>query len=74
VTERITLPADTAAELIEMFEFCCDWFDHDRSRLDDSLGRYTAGGYGLAQLREDLRRFADTVGHAPRTGNDEARR
>ena len=29
MTERITLDAADAAELIEMLEFCCDWIDHD---------------------------------------------
>jgi hypothetical protein len=66
MTERIHLDAADAAELIELFEFCCDWFDHDRSRLDDSLWRFT-GGTRLAELRDDLRRFADILAHAPLT-------
>lgn len=65
MTERINLDAADAAELIDLFEFCCDWFDTDRSRLDDSLWRFTGGGTRLGELRDDLRRFADMLGHAP---------
>ena len=57
-----------AVELIEALEFCCDWFDRDRSRLDASLFRYNGGGYDLAALRGDLRRLADRIGDAPLTG------
>ena len=72
MTERITLDAADAAELIDLFEFCCDWFDQDPSRLDDSLRRHTAGATRLAELRVELRRFADTLGHAPFTGPDQS--
>jgi hypothetical protein len=63
--QRVALDADTAVELIEALESCCDWFDRDRSRLDTSLFRYC--GYDLTALRGDLRRLADRVGHAPLT-------
>jgi hypothetical protein len=72
VTARITLDAADAAELIELVEFCCDWFDHDRCRLDNSLWRFT-GGTRLGELRDDLRRFADTLGLAPLTVSDDQR-
>jgi hypothetical protein len=67
VTERITVDAADAAELIDLFEFFSDWFDHDRSRLNDSLGRFTANGVGLAELADDLRRLADRLATAPFT-------
>lgn len=64
---RVALDAVDAVELIEALEFCCDWFDRDRSRLDVSLFRFCGGGYDLAALRGDLRRLADRIGHAPLT-------
>lgn len=67
MSERIILDATDAVELIDLFEFCCDWFDHDRTRLTDSLWRFTPGGTSLSELRDDLRRFADTLGTAPLT-------
>lgn len=65
--EHVSLDAADAAELIELFEFCCDWFDFDRARLEDSLWRFSPAGIRLGELRDDLRRFADTLGHAPMT-------
>jgi hypothetical protein len=73
VTERITLDAADGAELIDLFEFCCDWFDHDRCRLDHSLWRFTAGATRLGELRDDLRRFADQLGSAPLTTSGDQR-
>ena len=67
--ERISLDAADAVEIIDVFEMFCDWFDHDRARLDDSLWKFTAGGLRLAALRDDLRRFIDLVGHAPVTNS-----
>lgn len=65
--QRVALNAVDAVELIEALEFCCDWFDRDRSRLDASLFRFCGGGYDLAALRDDLRRLADRIGDAPLT-------
>ena len=70
MTERITLDAADAAELIEMLEFCCDWIDHDPA-LDESLRRFSGGPFGLPELHDALRRFADTLGHAPLHTNRE---
>lgn len=70
MTEHLTLDAADAAELIELFEFCCDWFDHDRSRLDDSLRRFSLGLFHLAELRDDLRRYAGRLASAPLTGGE----
>lgn len=63
--QTVAIDAVAAVELIEALEFCCDWFDRDRSRLDASLFRFNGGGYDLAALRGDLRRLADQLGHAP---------
>lgn len=65
--QHVTLHAIDAAELLEALEFCCDWFDRDRSRLDASLFRFCGGGYDLATLRNDLRRLADQINNAPLT-------
>ena len=73
MTERINLDAADAAELIDLFEFCCDWFDYDRSRLDDSLWGFTGNGIRLGELRDDLRRFADLLGTATLTTTDRGR-
>lgn len=65
--QQVALDAVDAAELLEVLEFFCDWFDRDRSRLDASLFRFCGGGYDLATLRNDLRRLADQINNAPLT-------
>lgn len=70
MSERITLDVADAVELIEVFELCCDWFDHDRCRLDHSLRRFSLGLFDLQELRNSLRRFADTIAHAAPAGGD----
>ncbi len=65
MSERVTVDAADAAELIDLFEFFSDWFDHDRARLNDSLWRFTGNDFKLADLRDDLRRFADRLATAP---------
>jgi hypothetical protein len=71
VTERILLDAADAAELIDLFEFFGDWFDHDRTRLDNSLWAFTGNGVRLCELRDDMRRFADLLGTAALTRRGE---
>ena len=73
MTEHIHLDAVDAAELIELFEFCRDWFDHDHSRLDDSLHRFSFGLFRLQELRDELGRFADMLGHAALTTSGDQR-
>jgi hypothetical protein len=48
-----------AAELAEMLQFLSQWLDRDPARLGASLAEYVDHpAYGLAQLRQDLERFA----------------
>jgi len=61
VNEPLRPDPIAAVELAECLEFVCDWIDHDRSRLDDSLWRYATGGYRIGVLRDDLNRFAALV-------------
>ena len=60
MSERISFDAGDAAELIDMFEFFCDWFDHDRTVLDRSLFNFT-GGTRLGDVRDDLRRLSNQL-------------
>jgi hypothetical protein len=61
-TRGVTLNPLDAVELGEMLEFVHDWLGSDRPRAGDSLGRFTAGGYTLDELRADLARFAFLLG------------
>jgi hypothetical protein len=58
----VILDATDAAELGEMLEFVHDWVGSDRPGVEESLRRFTAGGYTLAELRADLARFAFLLG------------
>lgn len=62
--EPVHVNAVVAHELAECLEFLCDWIDHDRDRLDASLWRFSAGGYPIGELRDDLRRFAGRLDRA----------
>lgn len=64
MSAQIRFDAGDAAELIDMFEWFCDWFDHDRNVLDRSFTGFT-GGMSLGELRDDLRRLGDRLSTAP---------
>lgn len=70
MSERILLDAADAVELIDLFEFFGEWFDHDRTRLDDSVWAFTGNGVRLGELRDEIRRFADLLGTAAFTRED----
>lgn len=54
----ITLAADDAIELAELLEFLHDWTWLHTRRAGESLEVFSAGGYTLDELRQDLARFA----------------
>jgi hypothetical protein len=75
--------AADAAELAEMLQFLSQWLGRDPARLGPSLAEFVGHpAYGLAQLRQDLERFAFLLGGSdgeplfglppPRTTPDES--
>ena len=56
---EVRLNTADAAELAEMLQFLSQWLARDPARLAASLRQFTGHpAYGLAQLRQDLDRFA----------------
>lgn len=64
MSNRISFDIGDAAELIDLFEFFCDWFDYDRTVLERSVVNFT-GGTRLGDVRDDLLRLADQLGTSP---------
>jgi hypothetical protein len=57
------LDASDAAELAEMLQFLSGWLARHPGRLGPSLQDFVGHpAYGLAQLRQDLERFAFLLG------------
>ena len=60
---EVNLDATDAAELAEMLQFLSQWMARDPDRLSASLAQFVGHpAYGLAQLRQDLERFAFLLG------------
>ena len=60
---EVKLDATDAAELAEMLQFLSQWMARDPDRLSASLAQFVGHpAYGLAQLRQDLERFAFLLG------------
>ena len=60
---EVKLDATDAAELAEMLQFLSQWPARDPDRLSVSLAQFVGHpAYGLAQLRQDLERFAFLLG------------
>ncbi len=62
-TQHVVVDGADAIELIEVFEFLCDWFDRDHTIVEHSLARFTPQ-MSLSALQHDLRRYADQLGRA----------
>ena len=60
---EVKLDVVDAAELAEMLQFLSQWLARDPDRLSASLAQFAGHpAYGLAQLRQDLERFAFLLG------------
>ena len=60
---EVKLDVADAAELAEMLQFLSQWLARDPARLGASLAEFVGHpAYGLAQLRQDLERFAFLLG------------
>ena len=60
---EVKLDATDAAELAEMLQFLSQWLARDPDRLSASLAQFAGHpAYGLAQLCQDLERFAFLLG------------
>ena len=60
---EVKLDATDAAELAEMLQFLSQWLARDPDRLSASLAQFVGHpAYGLAQLCQDLERFAFLLG------------
>ena len=60
---EVKLDANDAAELAEMLQFLSQWLARDPDHLSASLAQFAGHpAYGLAQLRQDLERFAFLLG------------
>lgn len=70
--EPVRLNPAVAHELVECLEFLCDWIDHDHTGLSERLCRFTPS-YGIGELRDDLGRFANSLGAAGGTNGEAGR-
>ena len=60
---EVKLDATDAAELAETRQFLSQWLARDPDCLSASLAQFVGHpAYGLAQLRQDLERFAFLLG------------
>ena len=60
---EMKLDVNDAAELAEMLHFLSHWLARDPARLGPSLADFVGHpAYGIAQLRQDLERFAFLLG------------
>jgi hypothetical protein len=60
---EVKLDATDAAEVAVMLQFLSQWLARDPGRLSASLAQFAGHpAYGLAQLHQDLERFAFLLG------------
>ncbi len=62
-SQHVVVDGADVVELIEILEFCTEWFDTDHNQLDHSLRRF-APQMSLSALQHDLCRLADQLGAA----------
>ena len=61
----VSLPPEDVVELAEMLEFIAEWFADSHDDLTAPLRRHTFGLFSVAELADDLQRFADRLTRTP---------